>query len=167
MPDLQRLNRLPDSQAQREFMKCCGSARWAVGMAGARPFEDFGSMVETAETLWFSLDERDWLEAFAHHPQIGDRRNLAERFPDTGAFSKREQAGLQSAGSDILDALADANRRYLEKNGFIFLVCASGKSASQMLDMLRTRLKNERSAELKIAAREQMKIAALRMEKLS
>jgi 2-oxo-4-hydroxy-4-carboxy-5-ureidoimidazoline decarboxylase len=120
-----------------------------------------------ARNEWFGLTERDWLEAFSHHPKIGDRASLAARFPATHDLSAKEQSGVGSAQDDVITALAEGNEAYLERFGFIFIVCATGKSAEEMLALLRQRLGNERAAELRIAAEEQAKITALRLGCLS
>ena len=113
---------------------------------------------------WFGLDEQDWLEAFAHHPRIGDRASLGARFHATHDLSANEQSGVAAAREDVLDALARENADYVDRFGFIFIVCATGKSAEEMLRMLRDRLSNDRATELRIAAEEQAKITALRLQ---
>lgn len=132
-------------------------------MMARRPFGRDARLLAAARIEWFGLTEADWLEAFAHHPRIGDRASLEARFPATHDLSSREQAGVATARAEVLDALADANARYLERFGFIFIVCASGKSADEMLGLLSERLANDRAAELRIAAEEQAKITALRL----
>jgi 2-oxo-4-hydroxy-4-carboxy-5-ureidoimidazoline decarboxylase len=132
-------------------------------MLRARPFATSDAMLEQARAIWFGLDERDWREAFSHHPMIGDRETLRQRFPATHHLSEREQACVSGAPDDVLDALAEANRRYLEKFGYIFIICATGKSAKDMLEQLQARLENDSVVELRKAAEEQGKITELRL----
>jgi 2-oxo-4-hydroxy-4-carboxy-5-ureidoimidazoline decarboxylase len=113
--------------------------------------------------VWCNLERSDWLEAFSHHPKIGDRAALRERFPTTGHLSEKEQAGVDGASEATLTALAEANGEYERKFGYIFIVCATGKTAREMLEMLSDRLRNECESEIRIAAEEQAKITALRL----
>ena len=152
----------PDA-AEDILRRANGSSRWLDLMMARRPFGSADALQSLARSEWFSLDEDDWLEAFAHHPKIGDRASLEKRFPATHDLSAKEQAGVGSARTDVIDALSEANEVYLERFGFIFIVCATGKSAEEMLKMLRDRLSNERATELRIAAEEQAKITALRL----
>ncbi len=132
-------------------------------MMSRRPFGRDAKLLSVARVEWFGLTEADWLEAFAQHPPIGDRAALDARFPGTHDLSSKEQAGVDEARADVLAALAEANQAYADKFGFIFIVCASGKSAEEMLGLLRDRLPNDRASELRIAAEEQAKITALRL----
>jgi 2-oxo-4-hydroxy-4-carboxy-5-ureidoimidazoline decarboxylase len=132
-------------------------------MLGRRPFGSREALLSAARAEWDTLDERDWREAFTHHPKIGDREALRERFPSTHALSAREQAGVDSAPDAVLDALADGNRQYEKRFGYIFIVCASGLGAGEMLAMLNARLGNDPGDEIRIAAGEQAKITALRL----
>ncbi len=133
-------------------------------MMARRPFGSGVALQAAAREEWFVLDERDWLEAFSHHPQIGDRASLAARFPATHDLSANEQARVGGADAGVLAALAEANQAYLDRFGFIFIVCATGKSAEQVLELLRERLENPRATEVRIAADEQSEITALRLE---
>ena len=128
-----------------------------------RPFGSREALLKAARDEWFSLLPGDWLEAFSHHPPIGDRASLAARFPATHHLSEREQAGVGDARAEVLTALAEANQAYADRFGFIFIVCASGKSAEEMLRLLRARLPNDRDTELQVAAEEQANITALRL----
>ena len=145
--------------------RACGSARWVDRMMERRPFGGDARLLRAARIEWFGLTEADWLEAFSHHPQIGDRAALAARFPATHALSATEQAGVGRADDAVLNALAEANAAYLDRFGFIFIVCATGKTADEMLALLRARLTNDRATELRVAAEEQAKITALRLER--
>lgn len=132
-------------------------------MLARRPFGSDAALQSAARDEWFALSEADWLEAFSHHPRIGDRASLAARFPSTHDLSATEQAGVASASADEIDQLAAANEEYCRRFGFIFIVCATGKTAREMLRLLRDRLNNDRAVELRIAAEEQAKITALRL----
>ena len=135
-------------------------------MVARRPFGSADALIAAARQEWFALDRADWLEAFTHHPKIGDTGSLRQRFARTAHLSKREQSGVQGAPDDVLDALAAENEAYLRKFGFIFIVCATGKSAAEMLELLRQRLPNTPDVEIAIAGGEQAKITELRLAKL-
>jgi 2-oxo-4-hydroxy-4-carboxy-5-ureidoimidazoline decarboxylase len=160
------LNGLPLEEAKAELLRCCGSSRWADGMARARPFKDDAAVYAEAGWLWSQTGPEDWREAISHHPRIGDVNKLRERFKASGAWSEQEQQGMQGAGEDVVQALADGNREYEARFGFIFLICATGKSAREMLEHLRERMNNPPALELRIAAGEQAQITRLRLEKL-
>jgi 2-oxo-4-hydroxy-4-carboxy-5-ureidoimidazoline decarboxylase len=131
-----------------------------------RPFGGVPALLTAAREEWFALAPDDWRDAFAHHPKIGDLGALRARFAATAALAEREQAGVAGAPHAILDALAEGNRAYEQRFGFIFIVCAAGRSAGEMLDMLRARLRNDPRTELLIAAEEQAQITARRLEVL-
>jgi 2-oxo-4-hydroxy-4-carboxy-5-ureidoimidazoline decarboxylase len=125
-------------------------------------------LFEVADRVWSELEPKDYLEAFSHHPQIGaDIAELKRKFATTASWSASEQAGAGGAELETLEALRDENRTYFERFGFIFIVCATGKTAAEMLELLRARLPNDPATELRIAAGEQAKITKLRLEKLS
>lgn len=159
------INEWTPEEALQAFMQCCGSLKWARRMVEERPFEDTHELLLTADHLWWSLDALDWLEAFGAHPKIGERKAA----PEASAFSRwseEEQAGARRAGDETLEALTRANHDYARRFGYIFIVCATGKSAEEMLALLNERLKNEPDMELRIAAEEQRRITHLRLEKL-
>jgi 2-oxo-4-hydroxy-4-carboxy-5-ureidoimidazoline decarboxylase len=133
-------------------------------MIARRPFADGTASLEAARVEWFALGREDWLEAFSHHPKIGDVESLRGRFPATHELSTREQAAVLDASDSTLAALADANRAYEEKFGYIFIVCASDRTAEEMLAFLRARLSNDPGTEIRIAAEEQARITALRLK---
>jgi OHCU decarboxylase len=164
---LERLNSASAAEAERELLKCCGATEWARALAARRPFRDARELLTAAEEIWWSLSERDWLEAFAAHPRIGVRERAA-RAPhrQAEAWSEQEQSGASVAAQGTLDQLAEGNRAYEEKFGHIYIVCATGKTADEMLALLRARLSNEADTELRNAAAEQSKITGLRLEKL-
>lgn len=163
---LEALNRLPEPEAYAALERCCGSARWVRAMLAARPFADPAALHAAAERAAEALGREDWLEAFAHHPRIGDVESLRARFAATAAWAGAEQAGAAAASDATLRALADGNAAYEARFGYIFVVCATGKGADEMLALLRARLGNEPAAELAIAAGEQRRISRLRLEKL-
>lgn len=149
--------------ARAMLLRACGSSRWVDRMMERRPFRSQPRLLSAARIEWFGLTETDWLEAFSHHPRIGDRASLEARFPQTHELSSKEQSGIGIAGADVLTALAQANSDYFDRFGFIFIVCATGKSAQQMLALLLSRLLNDRATELRVAAEEQAQITALRL----
>jgi 2-oxo-4-hydroxy-4-carboxy-5-ureidoimidazoline decarboxylase len=135
-------------------------------MLDRRPFGSRAGLLDAAREQWFALSPDDWREAFGHHPKIGGRDVLRARFAATRHLSEREQSGISGASEETLDALADGNREYEQKFGYIFIVCASGRGAAEMLEMLRARLPNDADSEILIAAREQARITELRLEAL-
>jgi 2-oxo-4-hydroxy-4-carboxy-5-ureidoimidazoline decarboxylase len=160
------LNALPAVAAREAFERCCGASRWIGAMVAARPFADRATLFAAAEWGFTPLDRPDWLEAFAHHPKIGDVSTLRAKFASTAAWAASEQRGATAAAEATLEALAEGNRAYEQRFGYIFIVCATGKSAEEMLGLLRARLGNAPDRELEIAAGEQKKITKLRLEKL-
>ena len=155
---LDELNALDDAAAVRELRRCCGSTRWAQQMAAARPFADEAAMIGCADAIWWSLDAQDWLEAFSAHPKIGG--------PTTTGWSAQEQSGMDHAAAAISDRLESGNREYEARFGYIFIICAAGKSAAEMLAALERRLGNAPDREMGIAAAEQHAITRLRLDRL-
>jgi 2-oxo-4-hydroxy-4-carboxy-5-ureidoimidazoline decarboxylase len=153
-----------DSEGARRLLRaCCGSERWVERMMHSRPFASRETALAAARDVWLSLDETDWREAFSRHPKIGDRDALQRRFPESHHLSAREQAGVDGAHEDVLGELASRNREYEARFGYIFIVCATGKSAGEMLVLLRERLTHSPADEIRVAAGEQAKITALRL----
>ena len=161
-----RLNELSVNDAQAEFLKCCGSQRWASAMTAARPFAIVDELLTKADSIWWSLSAEDWLEAFRAHPRIGEKKAAAAQSKEAQQWSAQEQSGINDAAADTIAALADCNRDYEQRFGFIFIVCATGKSSEEMLAILQTRLQNDAETEIAVAAEEQRKITRLRLEKL-
>jgi 2-oxo-4-hydroxy-4-carboxy-5-ureidoimidazoline decarboxylase len=162
------LNDLPVEAAQVALTRCCGSQRWVSEMIARRPFESTPALFAAAKELWQALGREDCLEAFQHHPRIGDNlTELAKRFAKTASMAAREQAKVAQADPETLRALRDENQRYFERFGYIFIVCATGKSAEEMLSLLRERIEHDPARELEVAAEEQSKITALRLAQLS
>jgi len=167
---LERFNALARGEAEARLLSCCGSREWARRMAGERPFRDSSAMADAADRLWRTLSKDDWLEAFAAHPEIGSAEGKGSARLGTGLnlspWSRDEQGGTKGANPETLANLADGNREYEERFGHIFIVCASGRNAAEMLALLESRLHNDAETEIAIAAEEQRKITRLRLEKL-
>lgn len=165
MKGLARLNALSSDEATSAFIACCGSSRWAASMLKKLPFNSEAELYRQADSVWGQLTSVDWLEAFSHHPRIGDASQLPKNTTST-RWALEEQSGAAAATEATLSQLARHNEEYYRKFGFIFLICATGKTASEMLRDLRIRIGNTRKDELRIAAAEQAKITRLRLEKL-
>lgn len=162
------LNALAPAQAAEALERCCGSRRWVSAMLALRPFDSSEALYNAADQVWQGLSRADYLEAFAHHPAIGaDVETLRDRFASTAGWSSQEQAGVQAADENTLLALRDGNVRYRNRFGYVFLVCATGKSAAEMLDLLQARIENSAAQELAVAAAEHEKITRIRLAKLS
>jgi 2-oxo-4-hydroxy-4-carboxy-5-ureidoimidazoline decarboxylase len=161
------LDTLPTEQASAALLRCCGSRRWVSGMLARRPFGSLEALHGAAREIWGALAREDFLEAFSHHPAIGgELAELRTKFAPTADWSSQEQAAVAGAGDQTLLELKAANQAYLERFGFLFIVCASGRSAEELLAALRTRSTNDPASELLVAAAEQAKITALRLDKL-
>lgn len=158
-------NALDDASSRERFEWCCAARRWVEGMQRRRPFASDDEVFRAARDVAETLAEEDWLEAFAAHPQIGDVTSLREKYASTASTAAEEQQGAQSASDATLEALAEKNQRYLARHGFLFIVCATGKSADEMLQLLAERLDKSREQELQTAAEEQLKITELRLRK--
>lgn len=163
---VQWLNELSSRDAEAEFLKCCGCRNWAAAMSAARPFVNVEELLTKADSTWRSLASEDWLEAFRAHPKIGEKKAAAAQSEEARKWSAQEQSGVNDAGAETMAALAAGNREYTERFGFIFIVCATGKSSEEMLAILQKRLQNDAEAEVTVAAEEQTKITRLRLEKL-
>jgi len=163
---LEALNALAPEEALLELLNCCGSARWAERLAALRPFKGMVDLLESADIVWWDLDSGDWLEAFSRHPKIGERKAARDQTPEASSWSEQEQAVARDAAQSELAELARLNRTYEERFGFIFIVCATGRTTEEMLALLRERLRNSLESELRIAAEEQRRITHLRLRKL-
>ena len=163
----EHLNALEEAEAAEALRSCCAAPRWVTRMVAARPFPDEASVLAMAERIWWSLGRDDWLAAFAAHPRIGgDVEALGAKHGRSASMSETEQAGVSGASEATLQALADENEAYEARFDHVFLVCATGKSADEMLAILRERIDNRPSRELRVVAEEQMKITRLRLRKL-
>jgi len=163
---LQKLNRLPRQQAVKSFLDCCGSRQWAQQLAARRPFTGPAQLLSAADAIWLEMKARDWMEAFRHHPPIGGKRAKAKQSSTANHWSAKEQSSAQQAAPELLSALAAENLAYAKKFGYVFLICATGKTSEEILQALRQRMPNDPEAELCIAAEEQRKITRLRLERL-
>jgi OHCU decarboxylase len=160
-------NKLEKEVAFKELMKCCGSIKWASLMIKNFPFESEEYILSKASQIWNEeCRKEDWLEAFMHHPKIGDLKSLEKKFAATKGWARAEQAGVEKANEPIVKALEKGNYDYEEKFHFIFIVCATGKSAEEILRLLKDRLQNNHEDELIIAMNEQNKITQIRLQKL-
>lgn len=163
---LRRLNALPDEAARAALLDCCGSTAWTQSVAAQRPFCDAAQLFNAANQVWGNLGKDDWLEAFSHHPKIGERKAAIGQSPEAQRWSQQEQQAVSNSAPHLWEELANANRIYQARFGYIFIVCASGKSAEEMLALLRDRMNNDPETELRVAAGEQQRITRLRLEKM-
>ena len=161
---LAEFNALPPASVQAKLMDCCGCKRWAAAVSVRRPFADANALFEAADHDWRNLERSDWLEAFSHHPQIGEK--AASGSDSHRRWAASEQIGARDAAEDVKTRMAEGNRSYFDKFGYIYIVCASGKSAEEMLALLEDRLHNDPARELRIAADQQRQITHLRLQKL-
>jgi OHCU decarboxylase len=162
---LARWNSLRPDEAAEEIFACCGSKAWARDMAARRPFMEEADILTGCDQVWKSLPESDWMEAFRSHPRIGEWPSPAFAAARSTAWSEEEQRKVAAAGEDVKTALAEGNRAYEQRFKRIFIVCATGKSAPEILEILRRRLQNEETKELHEAAEQQRQIAHLRLKK--
>ena len=162
---LEEFNNQEITKAKELLFRCCGCTRWLDTIMNHFPFVSIEDLKLNSDHIWFALNERDWTEAFSHHPKIGERpAGLKQQA--SAEWATQEQSGIEHADKIILKQLEEANKKYKEKFGFIFIVCATGKKAGEMLVMIHDRLNNNRAEELRIAAIEQNKITHLRIDKL-
>jgi 2-oxo-4-hydroxy-4-carboxy-5-ureidoimidazoline decarboxylase len=163
---LDELNRLDEPTAREELLRCCHSSRWVEFVLSRRPFGSFNDLLKIADEGFAILSREDWLDAFSGHAKIGDVNSLRAKYSNTKDWSSNEQSGVRDAQEAVIQGLADGNADYEKRFGHIFIVCATGKTAAQMLEILRGRIDNDPSEELRIAAHEQSKITKIRLEKL-
>jgi 2-oxo-4-hydroxy-4-carboxy-5-ureidoimidazoline decarboxylase len=162
------LNNLNEPVLRETLTKCCGASAWVEKMLRVFPVSDTTVLLAEAEKAWYACEKEDWLEAFCHHPRIGDLSSLEKKYGGGAAqWAASEQSSVNDATQEVLAALAEGNRFYEEKFGYIFIVCATGMSAMEMLVLLKARLLNDPSGELFIAMMEQNKITRIRLEKLA
>jgi 2-oxo-4-hydroxy-4-carboxy-5-ureidoimidazoline decarboxylase len=161
---IEDLNALPAADAREALARCCGASEWVERMVGRRPFVNLNHLLGIAHAFWMGLGHDGWREAFTHHPRIGDLESLRRRFASTADLASREQAAVAGVSRAVLEALAEGNRAYEERFGYIFIVFASGRSADEMLALLNGRLGNDPETEWVIAAKEQWKIMRLRLD---
>ncbi len=164
--NLEKLNNISKLQTETVFLSCCGSRRWAQKMVEAQPFADVADLINQAKHIWQNLANEDWLEAFAAHPKIGAKKAVSQATAQSAEWSNAEQSGVNAAADAVKNQLEKFNRLYERKFGFIFIVCATGKSAAEMLEICQARLDNDAATEIRIAADEQKKITEIRLKKL-
>ena len=160
------LDEMPGDQAAELLTACCGSSRWVTAMLAGRPFGSRDALRAAADRVWLSLGRADWLEAFSHHPRIGEQAAAVAPVARAQAWSTGEQASMDSASDAERTELATLNGEYERRFGYIYVVCAMGKQPVELLALARERVANPPEAELAIAAQEQQKIMRLRLEKL-
>jgi 2-oxo-4-hydroxy-4-carboxy-5-ureidoimidazoline decarboxylase len=162
---LTRWNSLDSAAAAREVLSCCGSKAWASALASRRPIADEASLIETSSAIWFALPEEAWQEAFDSHPRIGQRHVQTHATEESLRWSAQEQRTALTEDNKAKLAVEEANRRYEQKFGRIFIVCAAGKNSDEMLAILEARMKNDAITELQEAAEQQRQITRLRLHR--
>jgi 2-oxo-4-hydroxy-4-carboxy-5-ureidoimidazoline decarboxylase len=162
---LAKWNDLPETAAIAEILPCCGSTRWAHELAQARPFVDEAALFSFSDSIWLRLSADAWDEAFRSHPRIGEHKAPVAATPQSAIWSDKEQSGVGGSDEETLFRLARGNRIYEERFGRVFLVCATGKSAAQMLEILKRRLENDPQTELRETAEQQRQITQIRLRK--
>ena len=162
---LARWNQLNDEEAVREILACCGAQAWARAVAAHRPFQDELSLIQVSDEVWAGMGTRDWMEAFSKHPRIGERKSPQLVAAQSARWSAQEQEKVASASEAVQLALAEGNRQYEGRFNHVFIVCATGKTATEVLEILRRRLENDETTELREAAEEQRKITNIRLRK--
>ena len=163
---LEEFNHISVETLKVQLTHCCGSSAWVREMIKHVPFKTKEELISCSDELWQETNEEDWREAFQHHPKIGDIESLQKKFASTAKWAEGEQGAVKQASLQIIEELAEGNRLYEQKFGFIFIVCATGKSAEEMLALLKARLPNSMEEELKTAMLEQQKITHIRLNKL-
>lgn len=160
------LNALPVNELKTLLHNCCGSAAWVEKMTVRFPVENLEFLLDSATICWHACTQTDWLEAFTHHPKIGDLSAAREKFAATADWAANEQSAVKESPALLITRLAEKNLLYEHTFGYIFIVFATGKSVREMLDILGQRLSNTPEKEIKIAMEEQNKITRLRLTKL-
>ncbi|HET6168980.1 MAG TPA: 2-oxo-4-hydroxy-4-carboxy-5-ureidoimidazoline decarboxylase [Terracidiphilus sp.] len=163
-PNLAEWNDGPDTVAMETMIACCGARRWAEAMVALRPFSSIVELRTEADRVWNTIEEGDWMQAFASHPRIGEHK-AAHASAISTAWSQQEQSSAVSASKQVMDDLAEGNRLYEERFGFTYIVCATGKNGEEMLAILNRRLTHDRSTELREAVEQQRQIMQIRLGK--
>ena len=157
-------NACGEADAMEAMIACCGARRWAAAMVALRPIASVDELTAAADNAWSRMEEADWMQAFACHPRIGER-NAAHASARSAAWSSQEQASTASAAERVLAELAEGNALYQQRYGFTYIVCATGKTAEEMLAILKRRLTSDRATELREAAEQQRQITQIRLRK--
>ncbi|HEY9226055.1 MAG TPA: 2-oxo-4-hydroxy-4-carboxy-5-ureidoimidazoline decarboxylase [Gemmatimonadaceae bacterium] len=163
---LAELNTASADRAAEWMRACCGASRWVSAIVARRPFANEHALLDAADEEWSKLGPSDWLEAFAHHPRIGGKKAAEKQGERAAGWSAGEQARVSNAGVTVQQQLAEVNRAYEARFGHIYIVCAAGKSADELLAIAHERMLNDPERELRVAADEQRKITRLRLQKL-
>lgn len=158
-------NAVAADEAVKEILPCCGSKAWARGMAARRPLPDVTTLLAASDETWSNLTAADWMEAFRSHPRIGESRVVESASAQSATWCAQEQRKVAAAGEGVKIALAEANQEYEQRFRHIFIVCATGKSAPDILEILRRRLRNDEPTELREAAEQQRQITRIRLTK--
>lgn len=159
-----RWNGADQASALESMLACCAAHRWAAAMVATRPVDDADKLIATANAIWGVMEEPDWMQAFAAHPRIGGR-GARHASAMSLEWSRGEQSSTVLAPDQIITELAEGNAQYEERFGFTYIVCATGKSAEEMLAILQRRLRNDRQTELREAAEQQRQIMQIRLRK--
>lgn len=157
-------NRDDEATALETMISCCGARRWASAMVALRPIGSVAALSEAADQVWSTMNETDWMEAFACHPRIGERKS-EHASAKSAAWSKQEQASASTAAEKVMAEIAEGNALYEERYGFTYIVCATGKTAEEMLAILKRRLNSDRATESLEAAEQQRQITQIRLGK--
>jgi OHCU decarboxylase len=157
-------NKADEVTALETMISCCGARRWASAMVAMRPIGSVAELSEAADRVWSTMTEADWMEAFACHPRIGERKATHATAKST-AWSRQEQSVATSAAEKVMAEIAEANKLYEGRYGFTYIVCATGKTAEEMLAILKRRLNSDRATELLEAAEQQRQITQIRLGK--
>jgi OHCU decarboxylase len=152
------------ADALDEMLACCGARRWAAAMVALRPISGVAELSAAADREWSRMETTDWMQAFACHPRIGEKKT-AQSSQKSSAWSTEEQSSIENAAERVMAELAEGNALYEQRHGFNYIVCATGKSADEMLAMLKRRIGNDREAELREAAEQQRQIMQIRLGK--
>jgi OHCU decarboxylase len=164
--DVAELDAIPRARAADLLRACCGSKAWVSTMLDRRPFRSRDTLLRVADEVWSALDAPDWLEAFAHHPRIGESKSAAPQDDRARGWSADEQSGVRDVAPAVRAGLARANASYVKRFGYLCIICATGKGAEELVSITEARLANDPATELSVAAEEQRKIMRLRLEKL-
>lgn len=162
---MERWNRLSVEEAEKEILPCCGSTAWARRIAGSRPLADEAALLAASDETWNNLSESDWAEAFRSHPRIGESTAAVSSETRAATWSVQEQLGVAVGDDAVKTALAEANREYERRFHRICIVCATGKTAPEILQIVQRRIENDERAELHEAAEQQRQIMHLRLKK--
>jgi 2-oxo-4-hydroxy-4-carboxy-5-ureidoimidazoline decarboxylase len=157
-------NQLDPTFAEREILPCCGSRAWSKKLAAQRPFDEVQQLLQASDRAWASLAEEDWKQAFDSHPRIG-QKHARDATSESLAWSSEEQRAAMSGEDAAKLALAERNRQYEDRFGRIFIVCASGRSAAEILSILNARMNNNIAVEWREAGEQQRQITQLRLRR--